>query len=301
MTAKKPKLGPAAVKHGDLKLSAGWIKVTPKIAEQFLARSDNPRALRSERVSAIAEDIYVGGWSPNGETLKIDADGYLRDGQHRCAAIVEAGKACLCLVVYGVTTEGVDRTDEGTARTYNDVLRGRGESHPNEIAAMVKIARQLILYHATEKITVLQDKARPANAVLDRILGQHEAMRDSLPIGARFAKAGMGPKSSASILHYFWSLVDPEMADDLLNALATGEELSTGDPALLYRARQLEAKVTTTGIGRKERLALLIKCWNAWRTQAGVGAKLRWTRFGKNPEPFPLIDGLVQALASRDR
>lgn len=300
MSQKKRAAGPAAIRHGELRLSAGWVIVTPAIAAGFLEANNNPRDLSQARVDEIAEDILLDGWAPNGETIKVDAKGNLRDGQHRCAAIVQSGKPCLCLVVYGVADEGVERTDEGKARTYADVLKNRGEAQASQLCAVVKALRRMLLYHATEKREALSDRCRPANSALDRVLRRHPGVRDSMKAIEMAYRARMGTRTNLATLHYLFSRVDQEVADELVGAIASGEGLAADDPVLLYRKRKIEAAVARDArIGPIEECALLIKCWNAWRQQRPV-ANLRWRRFGNAPESFPLIDGLVAALGKDD-
>lgn len=293
-------IGPAAVRFGGMKLSAGWVMVTPEIAAGFLENNENPRPLREARVDAIAEDIAFGGWIPNGETIKLDSKGRLRDGQHRCAAIVEANKSCLCLVVHGVTDRGVERTDEGHARTYNDLLRSRGEKQVSQLGACVKMLRRILLYHVIEKRSALHDHCRPPNSSLDRVLEQNPGIREAIGLSEAAFRAKMGTRTNLSVMGYCFNLVDPKMFKDMYRSISTGELLQTDDPVLAYRARMISAKAEHEKIDTLTAAALLVKCWNAWRQQRGMKL-LKWNRFGPSSEPFPLIDGLVRALPSRDK
>ena len=89
--------------------------------------------------------------------------------------------------------------------------------------------------------------------------------------------------------------VVPGIAD----LLASGAGLEEGSPILALR-RRLES----TDGWMKDRPAVtaawFIKAWNAWRAGREMQV-LRWKVGGANPEPFPAIEGLTQALRGMEK
>ncbi len=115
--------------------------VTPRVAEEMLKRNVNNRTLSKKRVSMYVNDILCGTWQLNGETIVIDANGNLKDGQHRLHAILRAGKSVETVVVRGVdpTTSLYDR---GRTRTASDILKFSGydaELRNNSIVGCAKL------------------------------------------------------------------------------------------------------------------------------------------------------------------
>lgn len=62
----------------------------------------NPRKVSRSVVRQYATDMRSGNWRVNGETIVIDRDGNMKNGQHRCLACIESGCAFETLLVYGV-------------------------------------------------------------------------------------------------------------------------------------------------------------------------------------------------------
>ncbi len=85
--------------------------VTPEMAKKFLeSNHENQRKLSKSRVTRYAEEIRNEMWLYNGESIIISESGRLIDGQHRLAAILEAGLAIDTVLITDVPDEqdGVD-------------------------------------------------------------------------------------------------------------------------------------------------------------------------------------------------
>lgn len=115
------------------------LTITPEMARKMLDKTPTfQRKLNKHRVDSIAEDIKKGLWEANGATIVMSKRGNLIDGQHRCAAIIEAGVPVESLVVMGVDDDAYATIDSGKARSARDALGERG------CAADASIARHWI-------------------------------------------------------------------------------------------------------------------------------------------------------------
>lgn len=78
--------------------------ITPEIAKEYLNHNDkNPRKnINSNTVDAYARDIKSGNFFLNGESIVFDANGDLKDGQHRLLAIIKANTPCYVYVIRGI-------------------------------------------------------------------------------------------------------------------------------------------------------------------------------------------------------
>lgn len=78
--------------------------ITPAMAEEYLRHNEhNPRKSASRRqVESYARDMAAGKWFINGEPIVFDANGDLKNGQHRLMAIVKANVPVEMYVVRGV-------------------------------------------------------------------------------------------------------------------------------------------------------------------------------------------------------
>lgn len=105
-------------------------KITPAKAKEYLKRNvNNPRgknSLNRRIVKTYAEDMINGRWELNGECLVFDEDGYLKDGQHRLAAILLSGKTIEMCVIRGVGRD-VDIFDVGWKRTVSQMVNAASD------------------------------------------------------------------------------------------------------------------------------------------------------------------------------
>lgn len=88
---------PKYIPQGNMEL------ITPEAAATYLRHNEhNPRkAISRRQVDVYARDMKAGKWFANGEAIVFDANGDLKDGQHRLMAIVKAGVPVYMFVVRG--------------------------------------------------------------------------------------------------------------------------------------------------------------------------------------------------------
>lgn len=113
--------------------------ITPKKAAEYLkANVANDRKMQRSVVMQYADDIRNGRWQLNGETISFGEDGTLKNGQHRLASIVLAGKAIDVVVVRGVENS-VHTYDVGKKRTLTQVASGQGVDCNSTVTAAARI------------------------------------------------------------------------------------------------------------------------------------------------------------------
>jgi hypothetical protein len=116
-----------------------WI--TPEIAAQYLERNyEGQRKLRSHHVSEIANEIKSGEWRLTHQGLAFSPDGTLLDGQHRLAAIVQAGVAVPMNVSRNVPEGNFEKIDQlAEGRTVADHLTWCGFPQVTLVAATARL------------------------------------------------------------------------------------------------------------------------------------------------------------------
>ena len=93
---------PRYIPHGNVEL------ITPEIAKEYLDQHNNmnPRKkINRPVVNSYAMDMKAGKWHLNGEPIVIDANGNIKNGQHRLLAVVAAGVPVYFYVVRGIDPE----------------------------------------------------------------------------------------------------------------------------------------------------------------------------------------------------
>lgn len=122
--------------HG---LSCQVFEITPSVAKSWMENnSGNFRKMDPSRVSAYAMDVAAGLWDLNGETIVFGADGQLKNGQHRLAAVIKADKSILSLVVWGTTCDA-KHIDRGKPRTVGQWISHSGIKNANLVAAISRL------------------------------------------------------------------------------------------------------------------------------------------------------------------
>jgi hypothetical protein len=114
--------------------------VTPAMAEKWLAATTfRNRNVSSTVVFRYAADIAKGEWLLNGESIVLDDNGNVIDGQHRLRAIMKSGRSIQSVVVRGVSSETFHTIDIGKKRGHGDVLSIAGYSNGILLAAGLRL------------------------------------------------------------------------------------------------------------------------------------------------------------------
>lgn len=254
----------------------GWYEITPAEAARLLEARAKNRPLSESEARNIAAEIIAGNWAKNGETIVLGGpDLQLLDGQTRCRACVIANRTIVSYVVHLDTCAqaAFDTFDQGRSRSVADVLSLNGIPRYALAAAML---RNVILYEAPGEFS----RARKVKGKESRLRHSRdaEAFNASTLACANLQKSfrGMVPLSVAAFLHYMAAKQDAGKASEFLNGLATGENLSKGNPILLFRNRLIfESNQTATRMTARDTIALGIIAWNAFVSGRKLGT-LKW-------------------------
>lgn len=113
-------------------------KITPTKAKIMLKKNPNNRNLNHTHVEFLTKQMEHGTWMDNGQTVVIDANDNLSDGQHRLNAIIQSGCTLEFIVVRGIAPKAMDTIDTGKIRDASDVLTMNGIPNASAVASTVK-------------------------------------------------------------------------------------------------------------------------------------------------------------------
>lgn len=261
-------------------------KITPQKARKLLESNTNNRPLKSAHIARLADDIKNGRWVVNGESIKVDEDDVLQDGQHRLEAIFLSGCTVESIVTRGLPANCFDTIDRGVLRSFGDILHRHNEKNCKVLAAALGWMHRFEKQCMKKKITLTPVE------ILDT-LARHPEIRESFkPARKCHGLIGVGP---AMFLHYIGSRVEAELTAGFFELLGTGLGLKASMP--VYRYRELLQQNRASTKGRRstvELLALGVKAWNA--TYEGKPLKsLKWITTERNggggTEEFPELLG----------
>lgn len=141
----------------DQQLDAAIMRVTPRLAEEWLGKNESNRNLRPARVAQLVRDMQAGAFALTGDSIKFDWNGNLIDGQHRLTAVRDSGVTIEILVVRGLAPTVRSVIDTGARRSAGDALRMVGKV--NGTRSLAAAIRLLIAIHEGS-LTRAGDKAR---------------------------------------------------------------------------------------------------------------------------------------------
>lgn len=259
------------------------LDLDPAAAKEILNGNTHNRGLRRSVVESYARDMSEGAWQENGESIKIAGDGTLLDGQHRLNAIVESGATQRMLVVRGLPMGSQDTVDGGARRSFSDVLKLRGETDYNRLAA---VTRRVAHWQRGERRAVRSPAGPATNTELLRILDEAPSIRASAEIAGEVRRHIPVHASVAGLTHYLFAQVNPEDCDYFFQRLIDGANLDADHPVAVLRRTVIEHMSGKHKLPEHVMLAYVIKAWNAYRDGRTI-SQLRFRAGGKNPEDFP--------------
>jgi len=278
-----------AAKYG---ISLAIETITPVMAQAWLDRGGTNRKPSERAIQKLMWAIQLGEWDMTGETIKLDKDGKVRDGQHRLHAVIRAGIPVDNIVVRGISESAFDKIDTGKSRSMADVLSIHGH---NQTVAKATAARGLMLIEQIGRITTggsrLGTIPMPSNAAGLAYIESHPEVNEGIRLADKVRVVGGfvgGTGLWAIPLAMFWRL-SPEQTEVFVESLVVGEMLERGSPILRlrnsYQGRSRDWHAH--GEARERLVAIVIKAWNFWRRDETV-QQISWHNTGRGAEKFPV-------------
>jgi hypothetical protein len=241
--------------------------ITPAVATELLERNEVNRTLQRKRVEMYASDISAGRWTLNGESIVVALTGDLIDGQHRCHAVVKAGKSIKSVVVRGVKAETQQQIDQGASRSVSDVLRMRGV--PNS-AATASIVRWLVLAPdpGDDMAGAMRSRRVSANEAMEYV-NTHPRV---LVAATETTRLRAHLPTTPTVIGYCWTILDAlddGANHDFWDSLERMSFSFEHDPrkAVLRSLRTLVNDETTYDRRSVIRhVSVITRGWNLWRT-----------------------------------
>jgi len=126
--------------NGMPRIRAEVSMLTVKTATELLAslgRKPNYRPLSKNRIAQYVAAIKSGRWRDNGNTIGIDPEGVMINGQHRCHAVIIAKQSIPVIFVYGIRY--IEEIDTHQPRTLQQLLNYRGEKNAHILSACLRM------------------------------------------------------------------------------------------------------------------------------------------------------------------
>lgn len=267
-------------------MRAEVILITPEMAKKFLLKNVRNRKLSQKTVIKYAEEMKVGRWTLNGETIQFNTKGEMINGQHRLNAIILANVTLPFLVVFDIADDRAFETiDQGLGRGAHTILQLKGVQNATR---MVSISKKLLLWDKTEdkgSFSIMGGRTISNNEIAD----YYEAHEEEINLIYDLIKDARILLVCKAYSAVFAALTlcfryNPNDALVFIEKFKTGANLSENSPILLLRNKLQH--VTTKDSGRRwemEVMALIIKAFNDF----AAGKSRRLLRWNLETEKFP--------------
>lgn len=278
------------------------VTITPDQADRILKTNYQNRTINSSRVNQYARDMETGRWRVNGETIILDEEGRLLDGQHRLAACVKSNRPFDTILVRGVERDARLTVDSGMSRRLSHRLTMFGFKDGAALSTTVgwwkriaegpsAIRRDHFKVSETEALETLVAEPQIAEAI------QHfNTLREELPREVWTQAMGLFPRSAFYRLVAFYAHAaagHEEKAREFVRRLLTGLDIhSPQDPIYLLRSRlaTVRGRNPKLQVTRHETMswfdvAALIYTWNLYvgnekRTLLRIGTDIPPMKYG---------------------
>ncbi len=269
--------------------------ITPEQASDLLT-NHNPsnRRLDTGHAMFLAQEMERGTFRPdNGDSIRIDTDGNVLDGQHRLAAIVRVGKPVTMLIAKDVDRETFATIDTGKRRTVQDIVgidfAVMGITAPK---GTPHAARLLIEYESKFSLgaSVVKTGARKKVASVDAVrdVCKRDGFMDAVKRAVKISKKMEIVKTAPVAVALIACERDNKVAcDTYFHRLQTMEGLQAGAPEHSVDRALRAWKVNGSGAQRSiyGQLFALIRGYLASRD----GERLSKIYVPPTPETFPYL------------
>lgn len=238
--------------------------IDPELAEDLLAKSSSGREVGGSTLQNIIDDIEGGDFQSLEDLIRIDSEGNLQDGNHRCTAVKRTGKSLPTQrLVKGFPPELFKYMDQGRKRSAKDTLSVVGVENPSCTASTIRLWKQIQAGRRGHSF-----KARN-----QEILASQRSMKglnESVAFALTMAKEIGVPPHSYSVNHYLSTLSNAGDARTFWDMFSNGPRHDKSSPpnALYYHLQSLVShKLKQQAKGAKYLLAPVDVCidiHNAW-------------------------------------
>jgi hypothetical protein len=236
--------------------------ITPRDAKRLLGKNaENNRLPKESRIPQYARDMKSGRWvEGTGETIKIDVNGNVVDGQNRLQAVILADVPITFDIAYDVPAGAMAVIDTGASRTAADAMRISGAPERMMSAAVV---RWVIQWDAGSFIGHSGSIRPTVSEILDRYLSDMDAFDAAAKRAQDCRRNGLGTGSVAGVAHYLFWRIDQEQTHQFYDQFISGANLPERASVLALRNRIARLRIDRAT--RSEQLALFVRAWNAFR------------------------------------
>ena len=247
-----------------------YMKITPKRAEDWLEKSDLlNRPVNDPWIKDLTDEIKRGNWrGDNAETIKLDENQSIVDGQHRLWAIFYSEMSVWATVAFNVDPAVFPTIDVGQRRTGAHTLAVASFKNSNVLSSAAK-------YYSRFKDVGLKKmlhgpaKIKANNRVILATVKAYPELVESVGFIKSFKNVRGIHNGKIAFLHCLFAQKHSDKANTFVEKLYTGEDLGKGSPILALRTKLFAISVLKDMVNNHSKdlffMVIVIKAWNAFR------------------------------------
>lgn len=243
--------------------------ITPEKAKQYLLLNRDNRVLSDDHKRRIARDITEGNWMLNAQPICFTGDPDAKDakekgvrllnGQHRLHGCIEAD-----MPIDSPIAKNIPEAAFATFDAHTKKMRIRSGTDADD---RVLIASARLQWKEDNGVEIFSTGISPTSSQVLDTIKKHPGMAKVYSQARALKSVG-----SAGVMNYLIYHVKqdrPDIADDFLDGLKTGENLSAKNPILAARTKIVGQRTAKSEnkirISRKEVLKTLITSWRKYK------------------------------------
>lgn len=264
------------------------VDMDPCMAAELLENNFHNRPLMSTTVNTYAEEIIKGNWKFNGDTIRVDKNGMLLDGQHRLVGIIQSGKTVKVILVTELEPDVFDTIDVGVTRTLDQLMAINGYPNPKPASSAVAYIVNYEAGRVPSSSTSLNKNYKSKASRLQYYVKHRKTIDSSTTfyLEHRGLKK-VYPPGQGIFLHHLFASKNADMAANFMEAVE-GDLSKKIQVATFLRDRLDTDARAYTKMTPAHRLAISIKAWNTYRKgNKGSRFGIKWQQHGPRQEKFP--------------
>lgn len=262
--------------------------ITKEVACKYLEANFANRQSNQRHLNDLMARQRRGEWIPNGDAIRFDSEGHLRDGQHRLKMVLMTEIPIETVVVRGISPAAFITIDTGKGRNLTDIFSIKEYSNPSLLAGAV---RHLRIY-----VSHIKSASHYSHEQQCALLEKHPGLLDSMDFYLGLDRPSGAPvyKSVVVTWHYLFSRVSPEASNDFIERFVTGLHLNEpNDPVYRLRGQVVANPTLRKPLSEFQIFGIGIYAWN--NKQQGKEQKKAAVPL-KKQQLLPLISGFPKEL-----
>jgi hypothetical protein len=231
-------------------------EIGPDRAGELLEKNVFNRRITPQYLNILIGAMERGEWKFNGDSIRIDKQGRVLDGQHRLQAVLRTGITIRVIMIEGLDPEVMDTIDVGKRRNFADILSISGHKNVHETAsALRKIEQCLVGKGNAKRLTIVQ---------LENMLKGDWADIVTKVQYCRTCPRYVAPCSAVAAAYALFSRVNKVHAKRFIDGLTFGEGIDRTAIKVL-REQLMNNKTASHRYHTKQLMAVIIVAWEAYR------------------------------------